>query len=178
MEQERPIWFQRDEESGPAFAAFCAYRDMGTSRTFDGAFRNLREKSGKPPVGTASKGWWEWAARFEWQARCRAFDRARELEAEEVARRRHRERLEKAQDDIDTLAELSVRVAKKTLESAERAADIEPTSDAAPAATARIRAAMTAATTATTLRADAAGIGEYIERTEAQRAQQEDEGDE
>lgn len=64
MEQWFP-WEQQPNETGPAWAAFVAYRDLGPSRTLEAAAKTLRKHS-----TTLS----EYGRKYEWEPRVRAWD--------------------------------------------------------------------------------------------------------
>lgn len=84
-------WDRRDGESLPAWEAFIRYRDLGPGRSSDAVGKELGKSGGLCE---------RWSARWEWVARCRAWDahmaaveqrgreRALEASAEEWARRR------------------------------------------------------------------------------------------
>lgn len=57
-------WEIQEEETPKAFAAFCAYRDMGHQRSIGGA-------SGK---ASAPRAWREWSVRHRWVERVAAYD--------------------------------------------------------------------------------------------------------
>lgn len=87
----RHVWEQREDESGKAFEAFRAFRDLGVTRTISEAYR---QKTGRQSAKMASGQWTLWAKRYDWHARAEAFDRyveaieAREEEKEFAKRRR------------------------------------------------------------------------------------------
>jgi hypothetical protein len=59
-------------ERGKAWAAFVTFRDLGPSRTIDGAYRASRGH--EAGAIRAPRRWKTWAAAFAWQDRVRAFD--------------------------------------------------------------------------------------------------------
>jgi hypothetical protein len=67
---EAPIepWERRSDESAKAFAAFVAYRDLGSGRTHDKAREFLGKKSGYDRLLE------RWSSRFDWVERTNAFD--------------------------------------------------------------------------------------------------------
>lgn len=102
-------WDKLSSESGTAYAAFLVYRDLGATRTLNGAYHfSLRaqgqpgpnrgqpeskagassERTGPPP--RVSGRWRAWAEKFTWKERAEAYDRhfaaIRLSEAEKVAR--------------------------------------------------------------------------------------------
>ena len=60
-------WDRREDETPKAFAAFMAYRDMGRERSLN----RCSKADGAPTVGLLKR----WSSRYEWQARCVAWDR-------------------------------------------------------------------------------------------------------
>jgi hypothetical protein len=66
-------WEQLPGESGAAYAAFCAYRDLGLDRNI----RKAVDASGKEE-GKRGKGygvWRAWASQFRWRERAADYDR-------------------------------------------------------------------------------------------------------
>ncbi len=102
-------WDKRDNESGVAYAAFLIYRDLGATRTLNGAYHFSLRVQGQPgpdrgqpesqegadgsrtgPPPRVSGRWREWAEKFSWKERAEAYDRhfaaIRLQEAERVTR--------------------------------------------------------------------------------------------
>ena len=106
---ERPSWDRKPFESAKAFAAFCAFRDLGSDRSVVGAYREIK---GRPAAAQPSGQWKAWASDHQWEERAAAYDahmaqveaRAREQEiakrATEIERRR-----KQAQDESWALYE-------------------------------------------------------------------------
>ena len=70
--QRRP-WEQREDETSRNFDAFCAYRDLGPSRSLREAWEIYREEhdlKADKPTGTFK----EWSSRYEWVERSNAYD--------------------------------------------------------------------------------------------------------
>jgi hypothetical protein len=170
MNEESPAWFKTEEESSISYTAFASFRDMGNSRSIDGAYLKLREKCGAFSGKKAPNSWWRWAVENDWKTRCHAYDLMKEAEVEEIEKRRRREILENSYDEIVQVVEKTARLAKNTLDSADLAVGLGIESDVAPAATARIRTAFTGAQVAVALIMESSGIGEYIERKEQEKA--------
>ena len=61
-------WGMRPGETSKAFAAFCAYRDMGPERSHE----IVREKVGKEPGYLRQIE--RWSDRYEWASRAAAYD--------------------------------------------------------------------------------------------------------
>ncbi len=75
-----------ENETAKAYAAFCVYRDMGSNRSIDTAYRENTSK-----VGRANKVWVDWSVKYGWVERAKQYDaylanKARELrEVEHLA---------------------------------------------------------------------------------------------
>jgi hypothetical protein len=135
----RDPWLQRPDESGPAFEAFKAYLDLGPSRSVVEAFR---QRTGKEQAKQASGQWNDWAARFDWSDRTRAWDDRQEAirrRAEEKAAAERAEIWAKRRGVLDertwTAAELLARraqdlatfpVSRKTVHDGGKVTTIEP----------------------------------------------------
>lgn len=63
-------WEKREDETPKAFAAFCAYRDMGKGRSLDGAWR--RQKGDEK--ATAPGHFTRWSVAHDWEERAAAYD--------------------------------------------------------------------------------------------------------
>jgi hypothetical protein len=66
-------WERLPGETGPAYAAFCAYRDLGPGQ-------NIRKavETAEPDTGRREKRyrvWRNWAAQFRWRERAAEYDR-------------------------------------------------------------------------------------------------------
>jgi hypothetical protein len=70
-------WEQMPAESGPAYAAFVAYRDLGPSRTF---------KAGADQAGKHESLMRRWATRNRWRERAWAWDLHEARQEEKVVR--------------------------------------------------------------------------------------------
>jgi hypothetical protein len=78
-------WERLPTETAKAYAAFCFYRDAGTSRSLTAVAKNLNP--GRPiTVQSVS----EWAIKHNWKTRCWAFDyhNQQQLRLETAAARR------------------------------------------------------------------------------------------
>jgi ATP-dependent exoDNAse (exonuclease V) beta subunit len=75
-------WDRQPGETGPAYEAFCAYRDQGKARTALAAFRQIRSR----PEATDLPGLWtSWCAKNHWRERAHAYDAYIEQQAREQA---------------------------------------------------------------------------------------------
>jgi hypothetical protein len=84
-------WEQQPGESGPAYRAFCAFRDMVPGRSAVKAYGQLTGNEG----ATQKPGRWnKWAKDRRWTERAKAYDRHLEAirlhEADEAAAERCR----------------------------------------------------------------------------------------
>ena len=64
-DNDREAWERQPGESGPAFEAFAAYRDMGEKRTISAVARQLNKS------GTLCH---RWKLKYDWRARADAYD--------------------------------------------------------------------------------------------------------
>lgn len=71
MAQLKP-WDRRDDETSPAWEAFCVYRDMGGKRSTGKTQQTL---------GKSKRMIDAWSSRHDWVERCRAFDRHMDAES-------------------------------------------------------------------------------------------------
>lgn len=87
-------WEQLPVESGPAYAAFLAYRDMGPERSFVGAARVL---------GKGESLLRRWAGRYRWRERAWQWD-LQQSRHDEAELRQHRATvLRERLDDLDRM---------------------------------------------------------------------------
>ena len=67
-------WEKQEHETSKAYAAFCAYRDMGTDRSFTKAipiiFNNIPDDKIRLKYGQISA----WSSKYGWVARVEAYD--------------------------------------------------------------------------------------------------------
>ena len=69
-------WDRLPNESVQAYTAFSAYRDLGTGRTADEAYRAVRGRSGERSEGGkgAVRRWQSWSKSHRWVERAKAYD--------------------------------------------------------------------------------------------------------
>ena len=70
-------WTRSDDETAKAYAAFCAYRDLGSSRSLDAAF--AQAKGCQKGVKRVSGFWQRWSRDNHWINRAEAYDAHLEL---------------------------------------------------------------------------------------------------
>ena len=75
-DNDREAWERQPGESGPAFEAFAAYRDMGEKRTISAVARQLNKS------GTLCH---RWKLKYDWRARADAYDASIAEEARKQA---------------------------------------------------------------------------------------------
>ena len=66
-------WERLKGESSLAYAAFCAFRDLGAERTIRKAVESAEKDETKH--GKRYKVWCNWSNQFRWQERAAAYDR-------------------------------------------------------------------------------------------------------
>jgi len=110
-------WDKREDEPAFWYNRFYEWMMMGPERTFDGAYRLVRQKAAKPikGKGEANAGWRRCAERWNWKARADAYDTEQRVARDEEWERRRedirerdyklgrklRERIEQMVDQID-----------------------------------------------------------------------------
>jgi hypothetical protein len=107
-ETENPTWVQRDNETDKAYDAFLLFRDLGRTRTIEGAYlkslsdeekRKKAEKSGRLK---APGSWTNWFADHQWRERVREWDRFKDTESAQLAAAVRTKNIEKYLSDLDT----------------------------------------------------------------------------
>jgi len=72
-------WERLSEESSPAFAAFCAYRDYGAERNIrkavEAEFKKEHGELDKRAVDKRYRIWRSWSMQFKWLKRAEDYDR-------------------------------------------------------------------------------------------------------
>lgn len=86
----RHSWERREDESTKAYAAFCAYRDLGIERSFDKAYRAVKGAEKRAVTGR----WKLWANVYEWRRRAQDYDLYLELQARQRREAEHHAELE------------------------------------------------------------------------------------
>lgn len=116
-------WEQLPGESAKAFAAFCAYRDLGVQRSISTAYRQASGSSASAP-GT----WTSWSTEFEWVSRAEAYDR--HLEQIRLAARDERiKRLEERRLDYEIANQDRLEARVRKIEAVLDKADTHPITD-------------------------------------------------
>lgn len=66
---------ESENETPKAYAGFCIYRDMGTSRSLDAAYRLAKAAEGSRKGGKRAATYWnKWSTTFHWTSRAAAYD--------------------------------------------------------------------------------------------------------
>ena len=97
-------WEKQDHETSKAYAAFCAYRDMGTDRSFA---KIIPTVYGQIPLSKhrAKRGQLsEWSVKYGWVARVEAYD----VYLEENVRRESEAAIKKMAHDHALVASLAI----------------------------------------------------------------------
>lgn len=91
--EARHPWERKENETSKAFAAFCAYRDLGPGRSISKAHATVkpRQTSGR---GKAPRHWEEWASLHDWPKRAQDYDLHLELQARQRREAEHHAELE------------------------------------------------------------------------------------
>ena len=87
-------WEQMPGESGPAYAAFLAYRDMGATRTYVATARSLRRHESLMR---------RWATRHRWRERAWLWDLHQARQEETVVRQQREAVLRERLEDLDRM---------------------------------------------------------------------------
>jgi len=89
---EREAWARQPGETSKAYAAFCVYRDMGPKRGLRETGRRYYEHKIRTNLAQIGK----WSSKWNWVARCQAWDDhqdalARERQTQEIQEMRGRQ---------------------------------------------------------------------------------------
>lgn len=134
--EERPVWLQGDHETAKAYGDFEVYRDMGKDRSLAHVARRVGKSI---PYLTRLSG------RYEWVARCRAFDQentrredegrreAQRAAASVLADERKRRERELLDRQLDTASAL-LTIARRKLRPPRHLVDAAKTGDPADVA--------------------------------------------
>jgi hypothetical protein len=74
MNEERKPWDQLEEESNLWYGRFRAYLLMGFKRSVNAVFQLEAEESLGNPRGEAQGHWYEYAKKYRWEERAKAYD--------------------------------------------------------------------------------------------------------
>lgn len=99
-DNDREAWERQPGESGPAFEAFAAYRDMGEKRTISAVAKQLNKS------GTLCH---RWKLRYDWRARADAYDAS-------IAEEARREAISKRKEMQKRHIKISMQLQAKALE--------------------------------------------------------------
>lgn len=138
-------WEKQDGETSKAYAAFCAYRDMGTDRSIAKATPIIYEGIPAEKIRLKYGQLTAWSSKYGWVARVEAYDvyleakerRENELEIKKMAKRHAQVSLltmAKAVDRIKLIGEKDIKelTPKEALDYLKVAAELERKSRGAP----------------------------------------------
>lgn len=158
------VWDRQPEETAKAYAAFCAFRDMGRERAVDGAYQRLEEGRGKTGVPRkAPSHWWEWYGDYSWKTRAEAYDGHLEQEARKQREADHLKGLQDYRDRQQKLAAANIEASINLLRKANaRLASLDPSQIDVKDLPAFFRAAAAVAETSTNSEANALAVEELL----------------
>ena len=138
-------WEKQEHETSKAYAAFCAYRDLGPGRSLSKTIPILYKDLGSTKPSSKQRRLSEWSVKYGWVARVEAYDvyleskerHENELEIKKMAKRHAQVSLltmKKAVDRIKLIGEKNVEelTPKEALEYLKVAAELERKSRGAP----------------------------------------------
>lgn len=112
-------WDRQPNETGPAYAAFLIYRDLGLGRSLDQA-HNIRSKQKGTKDAPKSGRFGSWSIQHAWVERCRTWDNHVQTESDkqQIERaRRWQEKREKAREKAFDIGVAILSRTEKLLES-------------------------------------------------------------
>lgn len=112
MGEDRKPWDRQDAEPMRAYDAFCAYRDLGVSRSIDRAYRLYQRGREVASEGLevatkrkrATGRWGIWASQWDWKDRAERYDSHLESERRKVKENEHFDQLRSHLDRQRTVA--------------------------------------------------------------------------
>ena len=112
IEAEDGLWTRQSGETKRAYACFCAYRDLGPSRTLLAAYR---QKTGKKTAKQSSGHWNAWYRKHEWKQRAEAYDAHLDHQKRQAEAEKWRERGEALVEEQFRLAQAMMEKARQML---------------------------------------------------------------
>lgn len=103
-DNDREAWERQPGESGPAFEAFAAYRDMGEKRTISAVARQLNKS------GTLCH---RWKLKYDWRARADAYDAS-------IAEEARKQAVSERKKMQDRHIKMSLQLQRKAMEALEK----------------------------------------------------------
>jgi hypothetical protein len=157
--EEPDPWEQLVGESQRAYAAFCAYRDLGPERSLLKAFR---QQKGKEAAKTTDGTWTGWSSTFRWSERVKAYDTAVEKKRRETLERERENRVREMRARAEATGKRLQTTAEKILDALDTRLEIPLRVDA-KAIPSLLRAAADVAGKGVNLELDALGLRDYLE---------------
>jgi hypothetical protein len=115
-------WERQPEETGPAFAAFQVYRDLGPERTIANTRRAMKSdaetKAGGMTLGAANGKLQKWAYKYNWEVRALAYDKM-------IDKKRVDENVEAALEMTRRHIQVSMMIQEKGVKRLEKMKDAE-----------------------------------------------------
>jgi len=105
-------WEKQDGETSKAYAAFCAYRDLGIDRSFSKIIPILYPDLGTTKPSSKQRRLSEWSVKYTWVARVEAYD----TYLEEKTRRANEAAIVKMERDHALIAALATHKAAERLQ--------------------------------------------------------------
>ena len=97
-------WEKQEHETSKAYAAFCAYRDMGANRSLTNIIPILYKDLGSTKTATKRRRLSEWSSLHNWVVRVEAYD----VYLEENVRRKSEAAIKKMAHDHALIASLAI----------------------------------------------------------------------
>lgn len=170
LPDDREWWERLDREPPVAWAAFTTYRDLGTRRTLLAAYR---QETGIKEAKQASGSWNQWAAKWRWSERVKAYDAYLDRIAREQRESAHKAELTSFRDRSRRLAAASgeasislLTILNARLKTLEKAAKEKPEEIKFSMLPSMLRAAAFVGKVAGDAEANALAIDELLERLE------------
>lgn len=156
-----PIWERQPSETAKAYGYFCTFRDLGSTRTLEAAFRISRGASPTDLTITATSPYRRIAHRWNWTERAAAYDTWADRQARQRRESEHYAELEKFRVGQQTIAKNARIVGLKLLEKIYAAAKAIDTNALSPAQIAQLgNTAARLLDVATNAEAEAVGVDE------------------
>lgn len=156
-----PIWERQPGETAKAYGYFCTFRDLGSVRTVEAAYRISRGAAPTDTTVQASASYHRIARRWKWGERVAAYDTWADRQARQRRESEHYAELEKFRVGQQTIAKNARIVGLKLLEKIYAAAKAINTDSLSPAQIAQLgNTAARLLDVATNAEAEAVGVDE------------------
>lgn len=156
---DEQLWDRMPDEGSAAYAAFCAYRDLGVGRSLERAYRATKGQD----KGHVSGRWTLWAKAYNWRDRAEAYDVHMERQARREKEAAHLKALEEHRDRQRKLGIANIDAATNVLiKINERLKTLEPDEISVKHLPAFMRAAADMAEKGGNAEADSLGVDQVI----------------